>query len=96
LAPEESRYSDTGAATCVEKNGISEDSAAIVVLTNQDAAPASGTIARQIATALFTTEDKLAESRTAQAKAIFDGLQRGTIDRTLFTSNANAYLAIIG
>jgi hypothetical protein len=70
-----------------------EDSAAIVVLTNQDAAPASGAIASQIATALFAAEDKLAESRTAQAKAIFDGLQRGTIDRSLFTSNANAYFS---
>jgi CubicO group peptidase (beta-lactamase class C family) len=70
-----------------------EDSAAIVVLTNQDAAPASGAIANQIAQALFTTEDKLAESRTAQARAIFDGLQRGTIDRSLFTSNANAYFS---
>jgi D-alanyl-D-alanine carboxypeptidase len=70
-----------------------EDSAAIVVLTNQDAAPASGAIANQIATALFATEDKLAESRTAQARAIFDGLQGGAIDRTLFTSNANSYFS---
>lgn len=70
-----------------------EDSAAIVVLTNQDAAPASGAIANQIAQALFATEDKLAESRTAQARVIFDGLQRGTIDRSLFTSNANAYFS---
>jgi D-alanyl-D-alanine carboxypeptidase len=29
----------------------------------------------------------------AQARAIFDGLQRGTIDRSLFTSNANAYFS---
>jgi D-alanyl-D-alanine carboxypeptidase len=70
-----------------------EDSAAIVVLTNQDAAPASGAIASQIAQALFTAEDKLADSRTAQARAIFEGLQRGTIDRSLFTSNANAYFS---
>jgi CubicO group peptidase (beta-lactamase class C family) len=70
-----------------------EDSAAIVVLTNQDAAPASGAIANQIATILFATEDKLAEGRTAQAKAIFEGLQRGTIDRSLFTSNANFYFS---
>src|SRR3954470_14456529 len=42
-----------------------EDSAAIVVLTNQDAAPASGAIANQISQILFTTEDKLADSRTA-------------------------------
>jgi D-alanyl-D-alanine carboxypeptidase len=70
-----------------------DDSAAIVVLTNQDAAPASGAIANQIATALFATDDKLAASRTAQARAIFDGLQRGTVDRSLFTSNANAYFS---
>jgi hypothetical protein len=70
-----------------------EDSAAIVVLTNQDAAPASGAIANQIATALFATEDKLAASRTAQARAIFDGLQGGAIDRNLFTPNANAYFS---
>jgi D-alanyl-D-alanine carboxypeptidase len=70
-----------------------EDSAAIVVLTNQDAAPASGAIARSIAQMLFTAEDALAQSRTAQARAIFEGLQRGTIDRSLFTSNANAYFS---
>jgi D-alanyl-D-alanine carboxypeptidase len=70
-----------------------EDSAAIVVLTNQDAAPASGAIANQISQVLFTSEDKLADSRTAQAKSIFEGLQKGTIDRTLFTSNANFYFS---
>lgn len=70
-----------------------DDSAAIVVLTNQDAAPASGAIANQIARLLFTTEDALATSRTAQAKAIFEGLQKGTVDRSLFTSNANAYFS---
>src|SRR6202008_635368 len=42
-----------------------EDSAAILVLTNQDAAPAASAIANQIAQTLFTTDDKLAESRTA-------------------------------
>ena len=70
-----------------------EDSAAIVVLTNQDAAPAASANANGIAQILFTSEDKLAESRTAQAKSIFEGLQRGTIDRSLFTSNANFYFS---
>jgi D-alanyl-D-alanine carboxypeptidase len=70
-----------------------DDSAAVVVLTNQDAAPASGAIAQQIAQSLFATEDALAASRTAQARNIFEGLQRGTIDRSLFTSNANAYFS---
>jgi hypothetical protein len=30
---------------------------------------------------------------TAQARAIFEGLQQGKIDRSLFTSNANAYFS---
>ncbi len=68
-----------------------DDSAAIVVLTNQDAAPASGAIADGIAKLLFTTEDARSASRTAQARAIFAGLQQGTVDRSLFTPNANDY-----
>jgi hypothetical protein len=70
-----------------------DDSVAIVVLTNQDAAPASGAIARQISSLLFATDDALAQSTTAQARAIFEGLQQGKIDRSLFTSNANAYFS---
>jgi D-alanyl-D-alanine carboxypeptidase len=70
-----------------------EDSAAIVVLTNQDAAPASGAIANQIAQILFATSDPLADNRTAQARTILEGLQKGTVDRSLFTSNANAYFS---
>ncbi|HXE59052.1 MAG TPA: hypothetical protein VN607_00030, partial [Gemmatimonadaceae bacterium] len=70
-----------------------DDSDAIVVLTNQDAAPASGAIAQQIARVLFTTQDTLTASRAARARAIFDGLQKGTVDRSLFTSDANAYFS---
>src|SRR6478672_6301703 len=72
-----------------------EDSIAVIVLTNQDAAPASGAIASQIARFLFTTEDALAANRTAQARAIFEGLQKGIVDRSLFTSNANGYFSDI-
>jgi D-alanyl-D-alanine carboxypeptidase len=68
-----------------------EDSAAIVVLTNQDAAPASGAIAAQIATLLFTVEDATAKSEETRIRGIFEGLRRGQIDRSQFTSNANAY-----
>jgi CubicO group peptidase (beta-lactamase class C family) len=70
-----------------------DDSAAVVVLTNQDAAPAAGAIAQQIARVLFTTEDAEAQSRTARARQIFEGLERGTIDRSLFTADANAYFS---
>jgi D-alanyl-D-alanine carboxypeptidase len=70
-----------------------DDRAAVVVLTNLDATGASSQIASKIVTALFraTAADKDAEQALAQAKAVFDGLQHGRVDRALFTSNANAY-----
>ncbi|HEY4321536.1 MAG TPA: serine hydrolase domain-containing protein [Gemmatimonadales bacterium] len=68
-----------------------DDSMAIVVLTNLDASGASGQIAAQISNALFAVSDHETDVAVAQAKSIVAGLQHGTIDRTLFTSNANAY-----
>ena len=62
-----------------------DDSAAVIVLTNQDAAPASSLIGYGIARTLFTTEDADTQKRTARARAIFDGLQHGTIDRSVLT-----------
>ena len=63
-----------------------DDSAAVVVLTNQDAAPASGAIAQQIARLLFTHRGRAdREPHRAGARSIFEGLQRGTVDRSLFT-----------
>ena len=70
-----------------------DDSAAVVVFTNQDAAPASSLIAEGIARTLFTTEDADTKSRTARARAILDGLQHGTIDRSLLTDDASAYFS---
>ena len=70
-----------------------DDSAAVVVLTNQDAAPASGAIAGQISGLLFSNEDADTQTRLARAKSIFDGLQRGTIDRSQLTADANAYFS---
>jgi CubicO group peptidase (beta-lactamase class C family) len=70
-----------------------DDSAAVIVLTNQDAAPASTLIGQGIGRSLFTTEDANTQSRTARARAIFEGLQHGTIDRSLLTSDASAYFS---
>jgi D-alanyl-D-alanine carboxypeptidase len=70
-----------------------DDSAAVIVLTNQDAASASSLIAIAIGSTLFTTEDANTQARTARAKAIFEGLQHGTVDRTLLTADANAYFS---
>lgn len=70
-----------------------DEHAAVVVLTNQDAARAAGQIARGIAPLLLATEDPAAAQKLGQARKIFEGLQNGKIDRSLFTDNANSYFS---
>jgi CubicO group peptidase (beta-lactamase class C family) len=69
-----------------------DDAAAIVVLTNQDAATAAGQIARRIAPLLF--QDARVSEKEQQARRIFEGLQRGQINRSLFTGNASSYFSL--
>jgi D-alanyl-D-alanine carboxypeptidase len=64
---------------------------AVIVLTNLDATDASGTITKGIAPLLLATDDQATPDKLAQARKIFEGLQHGTIDRSLFTDNANFY-----
>ena len=66
---------------------------AVTVLTNEDAARAAGAIARAIAPLLLVKEDPAAEEKLKQAWKIFEGLQKGAIDRSLFTDNANSYFS---
>jgi CubicO group peptidase (beta-lactamase class C family) len=68
-----------------------DDKVAVVVLTNQDAVGTFGVIGKAIAKALFEVHDPAATKALAQAKAIFANLQRGKIDRSLFTADANSY-----
>jgi D-alanyl-D-alanine carboxypeptidase len=70
-----------------------DDRAAVIVLTNQDAVSAASMIARRIAAVALTDEDPAAAARTARARGIFEGLQQGTIDRSMFTADANAYFS---
>ena len=70
-----------------------EDRAAIVVLTNQDAASAGGAIVRGVRPLLLAGDDPAAPQRLEQARKIFEGLQRGTIDGSLFTDDANFYFS---
>ena len=70
-----------------------DDRAAVIVLTNQDAVSAASMIARRIAAVALPDEDPAAATRTARARSIFEGLQQGTIDRSLFTADANAYFS---
>lgn len=71
---------------------LPDDNAAIVVLTNQDAAPAAGIIAQGIRTLLLPQNTaSVDQSRNALVKRVFDDLREGRIDRSLFTDNCNAY-----
>jgi D-alanyl-D-alanine carboxypeptidase len=68
-----------------------DDRAAVVVLTNLDATNASEQIAAKIGTLLFITTDSGTQKALDQARRTFEGLQHGKLDRSLFTTNANAY-----
>jgi len=68
-----------------------DDRAAVCVLVNLDATGASSTIAKKVREVLFTAAGDGREEATAQARSVFEGLQKGRIDRALFTENANAY-----
>ncbi|MDQ6651485.1 MAG: serine hydrolase, partial [Acidobacteriota bacterium] len=70
-----------------------DEGVAIAVLTNQDAAGAAGQIAHGIAPLLLATDDSATPAKQEQARKIFEGLQHGTIDRSLFTDNANSYFS---
>ena len=71
-----------------------DDRMAVVVCVNLDATSASGQIANRIAGLLFATSaDSTTDKAVVQARRILEGLQKGTIDRTLFTENANAYFS---
>jgi CubicO group peptidase (beta-lactamase class C family) len=70
---------------------LPDDKLAVIVLVNQDAVGASGTIATNVTAALLPPGESVAAQKLAQVRAVFEGLQRGQIDRSLFTENANAY-----
>jgi D-alanyl-D-alanine carboxypeptidase len=70
-----------------------DERVSVVALTNQDASSAAGDIAHGLVPLLFEQNDPATPEKLEQAKKIFDGLQHGTIDRSLFTDNANAYFS---
>jgi D-alanyl-D-alanine carboxypeptidase len=72
-----------------------DDSTALVVFTNiyPGAAGAAGQIAQRIAEALFARVDTADTGARDLARRIYDGLTRGTIDRTLLTAGANAFFS---
>jgi D-alanyl-D-alanine carboxypeptidase len=66
--------------------------AAVIVLSNEDGINLVGPLARQIASLVLLPEQpEPSEKATHQVEAILAELQKGKIDRTLFTENANSY-----
>ncbi len=70
---------------------LPDDKIAVVVLTNQDAAEAESEIGSQVRTAMLQAENPQDPKQDALIRKVYDGLQQGKIDRSLFTDNANAY-----
>lgn len=70
-----------------------DDRVAIVILTNQDASSAAGAIGREIAPLLLAVDDPETPKKLEQAQKIFQDLQHGKVDRTLFTNDANFYFS---
>jgi CubicO group peptidase (beta-lactamase class C family) len=72
---------------------LPDDSAAVVVLTNiyPGAAGAPDQIAARVAGIILPPADTGRASALAEVRRIYDGLMNGTVDRSLFTPNCNAY-----
>jgi hypothetical protein len=68
-----------------------DDRDAITVLTNEDAADAASAIVKRIQPLLLNVSDPASPAKLDEAKRIFADLQRGRIDRSLFTNDANFY-----
>ncbi|MFN2595947.1 MAG: serine hydrolase domain-containing protein [Pyrinomonadaceae bacterium] len=74
---------------------LPDDHVAVAVLTNQDAVGAASTIAQRVGSLFIAAPgaQSVAAQKLAQVRAIYEGLQRGQIDRSLFTDDANAYFS---
>jgi D-alanyl-D-alanine carboxypeptidase len=68
-----------------------DDKIAVVVLTNQDASEAASGIGNQVRALLVNAANPNDPKQDELMRKVYDGLQQGKIDRSLFTDNANAY-----
>ena len=67
---------------------------AVIVLSNQDVVNMVGPLARQISTLVFVPEQQTPSAAdTHRVQAILEGLEKGRIDRALFSDNANTYFS---
>lgn len=66
-------------------------SAAVILCSNQDGTGIIFSVSREIARLLVSPQKPATPEELAQVRSILDGLALGTINRALFTSNANFY-----
>ncbi len=64
---------------------------AVVVLSNEDGVNLIGPLGREVAGLLLQPPTSISEKQDREVREILEGLQEGRIDRSRFTSNANAY-----
>jgi hypothetical protein len=71
--------------------------AAVVAFSNEDGIRLVSSLARDLATAILKPGEARASAGKAaeepKVRAILEDLQKGRVDRTLFTGNANAYFS---
>lgn len=70
-----------------------DDKIAIVVFANLFATDVQAVVGSRVADVLFSSTDAATEKAIAETRSIFEGLEKGRIDRSLFTANANAYFS---
>jgi len=70
---------------------LPDDKIAVVVLTNQDASSAASDIGQQVVALLLKADNPNDPRQDEVTRKVYDGLQQGKIERSLFTDNANAY-----
>lgn len=70
-----------------------DDRVAIVASANLFVTDAEADVANYIADVLFASVDAATTKAGEQTRTVFAGLQRGTIDRNLLSSNANAWFS---
>jgi D-alanyl-D-alanine carboxypeptidase len=70
---------------------LPDDKIAVVVLTNQDASSAAGDIGKRVTALMLKAANPNDPKQDELMRKVYDGLQQGKIDRSLFTDNANSY-----
>jgi D-alanyl-D-alanine carboxypeptidase len=70
-----------------------DDRAAVVALTNTDAADAASALTRKLSSLLLESEDEATATERRRMRAVLEGLQQGRIDRAQLSENGSSYFS---